>query len=221
MITHNVSLSGFFVGASLTLTPTTQAGTGCVLAFRLAQRGGTITSVQWGGVNLVDDGNTAGAAVIVRTYYLVLGAVSAGSGTSLVVTGAGNNWLWGALTILNDVDQSTPLDTASVGIADLATSITTVTDGAAILDVFGDHGNGGGVTMGAQTSRVLISSDQIDAAGNDDAAAGSRLITKSPAGAQTMDWVFAASLGPALRIMALRPAVVGGGTSPMFRGSLG
>jgi hypothetical protein len=212
-ISHNVSLSGSFVGASLTITPTTSTATNCVLAFGMARRGGTITSVQWGGVNLTADGSTAAAAVTVDTYYLALGNITGGSGTSLVVTGNANTWLFGAVCILNDVDQATSLDAATVGATNLSASITTVTAGAALLDVFGDHGNGAGVAMGAQTNRTSIAITNIDPAGSDDNAASSRLVTKAAAGAQTMDWTFAGSLGPALRIMAFRPASAGGGTN--------
>jgi 2-phospho-L-lactate guanylyltransferase (CobY/MobA/RfbA family) len=207
-ITHNVSLAATG-STSVTITPTRNTGTNAVLAFGLAYRGGTITSVQWGGVNLTADGSTAGAAVVTNTYYLVLGNVSAGAGTSLVVTGNANNWLYGSVCILNDVDQGTPLDTATVGIADISRTITTVTDGAALVDIFGDHGNGTGVTMGTQTNRLQIDYQNLDPAGNDDSAASSRLITKTTAGTQTMDWIFPGTLGGTLRIQAFRPSTGG------------
>lgn len=110
---------------------------------------------------------------------------------------------------LYGVDQTTPMDvpggaggnTGGTARTSHSSSITTVTDGAALQDCLG-VGGFITITMGAQTNRVERYNDGT----NDPGIGVSTLITKATAGAQTMDWTTSGARRGGRSIMAFRPA---------------
>jgi len=125
------------------------------------------------------------------------------------------------VVVIAGADQSSPVDATqslSTGSANPSLTITTVTDGAAIFDCISTNASAN-LAMNAQTNRVSVYVDS-PVSGQLDSAGGTRLITKSPAGDQILDWtqpaggeetaIFAAAFKPAAAAAAADTAFAAG-----------
>jgi hypothetical protein len=171
-----------------------------------APTGTTVSSLTYNGVALTfvrANENIISAGTIARSeiWYLVSPATGANS-ISLTLSASASAVLAGAIS-LTEVDQSSPLDAhagqSSSG-STISVVITTVADGAWIIDSYA-RGDGIGTTVGAnQTQRWKIDTYNTDSFGV------STVNGKSPAGSETMDWTMGGSKNYATATASFKPA---------------
>jgi hypothetical protein len=132
------------------------------------------------------DQHIAIAGYIGRSEIWYLVAPPTGTYTIAVTLSASANAVLAGAVSLTEVDQSSPLDAHAGNNAygsTISVNITTVADGAWIIDSYARGGDGVGTTVGAnQTQRWKIDTYNTDSFGV------STVNGKSPAGSETMDW---------------------------------
>ena len=169
-----------------------------------------ITSVTWNGVALTQRVLAINAGSELNAFIYDLNSPATGN-QSLVVTTDGTSSLYVAVTVISLKGVATSshvddTDTATASGTNVSlTGLTTVTDGAAVIDCLATNATGL-PTMTAETNRIERANFLAEAQGR--AVAASTLITKSPAGSVTMQWQLTDE--SALAAIAVKPAAEGG-----------
>lgn len=209
-ITLDTTASGVWSsGTTLTFNITIGSGSDGAVGVSISYgTGGPVTAVSVGSLSLT----SVRTDTDVFSSTIWQGVAPPTGSQTVTVTFTGTPTLGADATCVSlfGVDQTTPMDvaggaggnTGGSGSTTHSSSITTVTDGAALQDALGIGGSVT-ITMGAQTNRVERYNDGT----GDPGAAASTLITKATAGAQTMDWTTSAARRGGRSIMAFRPAV--------------
>lgn len=191
---------------SLTFSATVSAGSNRLLVVSIeARHDAIISGITFDDVPLTKAINISGPSFMQAEVWYLIGPNVTTANVVASYTASGTfQYLAGCAQSFFGVAQSSLVDDTDTNSSAAATAIslsglTTVTDGCLIVDAVA--WNGGATTMTAETNRTNTGMDQATWV-----VGSSRLVTKSPAGAVTMEWTNSGSVQVALAAAAFKPA---------------
>lgn len=166
----------------------------------------------WNGVAMTQRASASNAGAELNAYLYDLVAPTTGNQTfAFSASGTSNLYMAATLISLKGVETSSHIDdtdsTTSTAANPTLPALTTVTDGAAVIDCVASN-TSGAPTMNAETNRVQRASFNADT--QERGVGASTIITKSPAGSVTMGWNIGSNESAYVAI-AVKPAAGGGG----------
>jgi len=211
-IAFDASSSTSGSAASFTFAHTT-SGAGRLLVVGVTIRtdaGQTVTGVTYSGAALTFvRADTIGASIRSELWYRI--APATGSNNVVVTLSMSAKAAAGAIS-LTGVDQTTPVDAQNGATGTSVTpsvTVTSVTDGAWVIDATAFRSTGLGVPTGNPGAGQTQRWSQYTEGGGNAANIRGKASTegpRSPAGAVVMDWALSASVDWAISGIAIRPA---------------
>jgi hypothetical protein len=204
-ITFNAQGGDAIGDVSLSYNINTTAGTNSFAIVGIAYQNGAITTCKIDGLDMTQSGTPENNAVIVALYYLALGSISAGNKTIAITSSS--TYIASAGIIIDGAAQTSSINATQTGQGTGTTpsiSITTTAANCAIFDIC-NMNDGSACTIGSQTNRSQVYLAN-PATGSTDGVAASKIILKTSAGGQTLDWTQASSSEWAAKAIAINPA---------------
>lgn len=216
--------SSFGTISTITFNHTVGSGSDRILIVKTATRSETptVTGITYNGVALTLIKADAISPVGIEMWRLVNPAAGTHS-TVVTFSGAPSTWNAAIAVSFAGVDQTTPIDVAAQNATSTgtgvvtSTSITTVTDGAMVIDVIGGNSDAGAAPLAGQTADTAPTNSSIGGSTTDYIGGSYKILASH--GSTTTQWSEsppAASAQMSLTVTALRPAT-GGATATTDR----
>lgn len=170
-----------------------------------------VTGITYNGVALTKVNSAVQGTVQAELWYLK--APATGAHTIAVTFGGTNNgWQHGVAGSYTGVDQTTPIEannTGTGGTTSVSSSVTTLTNGAWVVDAFGKYDTAGTPSPGASQTQRARASGGSSGWG---VWVGQSSQSQATAGSTTNSWSWTGSKDSALVVASLKPDA--GGSPP-------